>query len=234
MARAKTERIQNRLLAALSRADYKKLLPDLRRVELTLTDELYRAGETVRHAWFPDSGIVSLLSTAHNHSSVEIGVVGNEGIAGVNVFLGVAVTRHRALVQAQGSAMRMSAAALRRHVEHSAALRRLLMRYTHALMMQIAQSAVCLRTHTVEERAARWLLLTLDFGQSDVFSMTQEFMVPMLGVRRERVTQAAGKLQKQGLIRYSRGEITVLDRPGLKAAACECYPIIRAEYDFLR
>lgn len=231
---AKAERIENRLLSALPRADYRKLLPDLRRVELRLTDELYQPGATVRHVYFPNSGIVSLLSTAQNHSSLEIGVVGNEGMAGVNVFLGVAVSRHRALVHGQGSAMRMSAATLRRHVAQSAALRCLLLRYMHALMMQIAQSAICIHSHTVEKRAARWLLLTQDHVQSDVFTMPQKFMVPMLGVRRERVTLAAGSLQKRGLIRYSRGQITVLDRRGLEAAACECYRKIKAEYDFLR
>lgn len=234
MVTAKTERIENRLLSFLPRADYQKLLSDLRHVDLSLADELYQPGKTVRHVYFPNSGIVSLLSTAANHSSLEIGIIGNEGMVGLNIFLGAATSRHRAMVQAQGSAMRMSTAALREHVEQSVALRRLLLRYTHALMMQITQSTICLRSHTVEARAARWLLQMRDFGRSDVFRMTQEFMVPMLGVRRERVTQAAGFLQRDALIRYSRGQITVLDRSRLEAAACECYRTIRTEYDFLR
>lgn len=234
MATLRLGPIENRLLSVLPRADYRRLLPDLERLELELADVLYQPDEIVRHVYFPNSGIISLLSTAENQTSLEIGVVGNEGMAGVNVFLGNARSRHRALVQAAGDAMRMPAGALRKHAEASPALRRLLLRYTHALMMQIAQSAICIYSHTVEERAARWLLLTQDFVQSETFNMTQEFMAPMLGVRRERVTQAAGALQKDGLIRYSRGRITVLERAGLEAAACECYRIVRAGYDFLR
>lgn len=234
MVTRKTARSENYLLSSLPRADYQRLVPDLKCVELKLSDVLYQAGATVRHVYFPNSGVISLLSAAQNRTSLEVCVVGNEGIAGVNIFLGVARSRHRALVQAQGSAMCMSAAALRRHAETSAPLRRLLLRYTHALMMQITQSAICIYSHTVEERAARWLLLTQDCVKTDTFWMTQELMAPMLAVRRERVTQAASVLQKDGAIRYSRGRITVLDRPKLEAAACACYRIVRAEHDLLQ
>ena len=224
-------RIENRLLAALSRKDFKRLFPHLEQVDLPFADVLYEPGDVIEYVYFPNNSIVSLLSTVEDRSTLEVGIIGNEGMVGTSVLLGVPTSPYRALVQGEGSAMRMDAALLRKEVSADGSLQRLLHRHTHALMTQIAQSAACNRFHVVEARLSRWLLMTHDRIGSDEFRLTQQFLSDMLGVRREGVTNAATILQRKELITYSRGHITILNRAGLEAAACKCYGIIRAEYD---
>ena len=223
--------IENRLLRALPRKEYKRLVAHLEQVPLLFAEVLYEPGDTIEYVYFPNDGIVSLLSTVEDRSTLEIGVIGNEGMVGISVLLGVKTSPNRALVQGEGSAMRMKAAALRKAMNGDGSLQKLLYRSTHALMTQISQSAACNRFHTVEARLARWLLMTHDRMGTDEFRLTQQFLSDMLGVRRVGVTNAATALQKNKLITYSRGHITVLNRAGLEAAACKCYSIIKAEYD---
>jgi CRP-like cAMP-binding protein len=219
--------IANRLLAALPRGEYRRLLPELEQVAMPFAAVLYEAGGLIRHVYFPNDSIVSLLSVVADRSTLEVGVVGNEGMAGIPVFLGVGTSRNRAIIQGAGTAMRMKASVLRREAEGAGALRHLLHLYTHSLLTQVSQSAACNRFHLVEARLARWLLTMHDRLRSDEFRLTQEFMSDMLGVRREGVSKAAGALQKDGLINYSRGRIKILDRAGLEAVACECYVVVR-------
>jgi CRP-like cAMP-binding protein len=227
--------IENRLLAALPRKDYKQLVNHLELVHLPFAEVLYEPGDAIHHVYFPNHSIISLLSTVEERSTLEVGIVGNEGIVGISVLLGVKTSPNRALVQGEGSAMRITAAALAKVMRSSDALRRLLYRSIHALMTQIAQSAACNRFHQVEARLARWLLMTHDRIGADEFRLTQQFLSDMLGVRREGVTNEARVLQRNQLITYSRGHIKVLNREGLEAATCKCYGIIQAEYDsFLR
>ncbi len=221
--------VANRLLAALSPKEYRQLQPELTQVTLTFADILYEPGDRIRHVYFPEDSIVSLLAEVGERSTLEVGIVGNEGMAGLSVFMGVGVSRYQAVVQGEGTAMRMKAAALHKASERPGALRRLLHRYTHSLMTQISQSAACNRFHVVEARLARWLLMTRDRVGADEFRLTQEFMSHMLGVRREGVSNAAGALQKDKLINYSRGHIRILDGVGLEAVSCQCYGIIKAE-----
>ncbi len=221
----------NRLLAALPIEDYQRLLPELKLVSLAFGKILYEPGAIIRHVYFPNDSIVSLLSAVTERSTLEVGIVGNEGMAGISVFMGVERSSTRALVQGGGSAMRMKSADLGKESEHTHALNRLLHRYTHSLFTQISQSAACNRFHKVEARLARWMLMTHDRTESDEFRLTQEFMSNMLGIRREGVNRAAGDLQRQELISYSRGIIKVRDRAGLEAVACECYDIIKEETD---
>jgi hypothetical protein len=225
--------VANRLLAALPAKDYKRLLPELEPVTLTFGDILFEPGENIRHVYFPNNSIISLLSAVGEREHLEVGIVGNDGMAGLPVFMGVSTSRTRGLVQGEGSASRMKAAALRKELSNGngSALQKLLHRYTHSLLTQISQSAACNRFHLVNPRLARWLLMTHDRLEGDEFRMTQEFLSQMLGVRREGVTLAAGILQKQKLIRYSRGQIRVLDRAGLEAASCNCYAVVKDEYD---
>lgn len=225
--------VQNRLLAALPGKEYRRLLPELERVSLPFAEVLYEPGDPIRHVYFPNDSIISLLTVVAERSTLEVGIVGNEGMAGISVFMGVRASHHRALVQAAGTAMRMKAAVLRAESEHSGPLHRLLHLYTHSLLTQVAQSAACNRFHVVDARLAGWLLMTHDRLQSDEFHLTQEFVSNMLGVRREGVNKAAGALQQNKLISYSRGHIRVLDRAGLEAASCECYRIVREESDGL-
>lgn len=225
--------IENRLLAALPKKEYQRLLPELEHVSLSFAEVLYEPGDPVRHVYFPNDSIISLLTVVGERSTLEVGIVGNEGVAGISVFMGVRVSHNRALVQAAGTAMRMKAAVLRTESEHSGALHRLLHLYTHSLLTQVAQSAACNRFHVVDARLARWLLMTHDRLRSDEFHLTQEFVSNMLGVRREGVNKAAGALQQNKLISYSRGHVRILDPAGLEAVSCECYRIVREEYDSL-
>jgi CRP-like cAMP-binding protein len=223
--------VANRLLAALPKKDYQNLLADLQPFALTFSDILFESGDNIRHVYFPTSGIVSLLSTVGEGEHVEVGIVGNEGMVGLPAFMGVSKSRTRALVQGEGNALRLNVAKLRRELSNGSALQKLLHRYTHSLMTQISQSAACNRFHQVNQRLARWLIMTHDRIEGDEFRLTQEFLSHMLGVRREGVTLAAGTLQKQNLIRYSRGQIKILDRAGLEAASCKCYEVVKDEYD---
>jgi len=223
----------NRLLAALPKKEYLRLLPELEQVPLTFGDVLYEPGDAISHVYFPDNGIISLLSRVESRKLLEVGIVGSEGVAGLPAVLGLRPSLNRGLVQSGGTAKRMKAAALRREFKRDGALQRLLHRYLHSLLTQISQSAVCNRFHTVDARLARWLLMTHDRVGSDDFRLTQEFLSNMLGVRREAVSKAAGALQKRGFVNYSRGHITVLSRAGLEAATCQCYRVIRDEADLV-
>lgn len=221
----------NRLLASLPKDEYQRLLPGLKRTTLSFGDILYDPGEAIRHVYFPNDSIISLLAAVAERSTLEVGMVGNEGMAGLSVFMGVNVSRTRALVQGTGSAMRMTSAAVRQEAKQMGSLHRLLHRYTHSLLTQISQSCACNRFHTVDARLARWLLMTSDRLGADEFRLTQDFMSNMLGVRREGVNKAAGALQTRKLIRYSRGKLKILNRTGLEAVSCVCYAIIKAESD---
>jgi CRP-like cAMP-binding protein len=231
VAKQSRNRIENRLLAALPKKDYNRLVAQMERVPLPFAEVLYEPGDTIHYIYFPNDSIVSLLSTVEDRSTLEVGIIGNEGMVGISVILGVTSSPNRALVQGEGSAMRMTAAALRKEINGNGPLQRLLNRQTHALMTQIAQSAACNRFHRVEARLARWLLMTHDRIGKDEFRLTQQFLSDMLGVRREGVTYAASALQKNQLIRYSRGHLTILNRRGLEGVACKCYSLIKAEYD---
>lgn len=221
----------NRLLATLPKKEYERLLPGLKRIPLNFGEVLYEPGDTIKHVYFPNDSIVSLLSAMPERSTLEVGMVGNDGFAGLPIFMGVNVSQTRALVQGAGSAMRMTSAAVRHEANHLGALHRLLHRYSHSLLTQVSQSVACNRFHSVDARLARWLLMTSDRLGLEEFRLTQDFMSNMLGVRREGVNKAAGTLQTAKLIRYSRGMITILDRRRLEAKSCECYAIIKAESD---
>jgi CRP-like cAMP-binding protein len=224
---------QNHLLAALPVTEYERLVSDLELVPLPLGDVLYESGSQLGHVYFPTTSIVSLLYVMEDGASAEIAVVGNEGIIGVALFMGGETTPSRAVVQSAGYAYRLRGPLLKREFTRSLAMQHLLLRYTQALLTQMAQTAVCNRHHSVDQQLCRWLLLSLDRLASNELTMTQELIANMLGVRREGVTEAAGKLQDAGLIHYSRGRITVVDRPGLEAQACECYKVVKKEFDRL-
>ncbi len=222
---------QNRLLAALPQKTLRLMLPDFKSVALPLAEILYNPGDVISHVYFPLDSIVSLLSEVKERSTLEVGVVGNEGLVGLAVFLGVKKSRYKMIVQGAGEALRMKAETLRRHADENRHLQVLLQLYAHALMMQISQSAACNRYHLVEARLARWLLATRDRLAKNEFQMTQEFLSNMLGVRREMVNKAAGTLQMQGLITYTRGTLTILDTQRLEAVSCNCYQKIKQEYN---
>ena len=224
---------RNLLLAALPGEDYQRLLPHLELVPLPLGWALYESGDRIAHVFFPTEGIVSLLYVMENGASAEIAVTGNEGVVGVSLFMGGESTPSRAIVQSAGQAYRLGAQILQREFERGGDLQRLLLRYTQALITQMAQTAVCNRHHTVEQQLCRWLLLSLDRLPSNELRMTQELIANMLGVRREGVTEAARRLQDAGLIHYHRGQITVLDRPNLEQRVCECYAVVKQECDRL-
>jgi len=221
---------QNHLLAAMADADYERLLPHLELVPLLLGWPLYESGSPQGHVYFPTASIVSLLYVMEDGSSAEIAVVGNEGVVGIALFMGGETTPSRAVVQSAGYGYRLRASVLQTEFGQGGDLQHLLLRYTQALITQMAQTAVCNRHHAVEQQLCRWLLLSLDRLPSNELTMTQELIANMLGVRREGVTEAAGKLQAAGLIHYSRGKITVLDRPKLEARVCECYAVVKREY----
>jgi CRP-like cAMP-binding protein len=224
---------QNHLLAALPAEEFDRLLPHLELAAMPLGDVLYESGTHLGHVYFPTTSIVSLLYVMEDGASAEIAVVGNEGIIGVALFMGGETTPSRAVVQSAGYAYRLKGQLLKQEFNRSGAMQQLLLRYTQALLTQMAQTAVCNRHHSVDQQLCRWLLLSLDRLASNELTMTQELIANMLGVRREGVTEAAGKLQDAGLLRYSRGRITVVDRPGLEAQACECYRVVKKEFDRL-
>jgi CRP-like cAMP-binding protein len=223
----------NGLLAALPEKNYQALLPFLERVELPLGMAVYESGAKQGHVYFPTKGIVSLLYVLENGASAEIAVTGNEGLVGIALFMGGETTPSRAVVQSAGEAYRLKAAVLKEEFERGGELQHLLLRFTQALITQMTQTAVCNRHHAVHQQLCRWLLLSLDRLPANDLVMTQELIANMLGVRREGVTEAAGRLQAEGLIEYSRGRITVLDREQLEANVCECYSVVKREYDRL-
>ena len=224
---------ENRVLAALPSLEYKKLLPDLEPIPLIFGAKVFEPGEIIRHVYFPTSGIVSLLATTEENSTLEVGIVGNEGMVGVPAFMRVKTSRTLAVVQGAGSALRMKVGVFRKTLDNGSALPLLLLSYTHSMLTQISQAAVCNRFHPIDARLARWLLMTGDRMGDDEFQVTQEFLSNMLGVRREGVNRAAASLQRKKLVRYSRGTLTILKRTGLEAVACECYKIIKDEYETL-
>ena len=221
----------NRLLAALPGKEYNLLAPLIERVPLIYNEGIYNAGEPIRYVYFPESGIVSLLSGVGNSNTIEVGIVGSEGMVGLPTFLGVGTSSTVAVVQGSGSALRIKARDFTEHTRTSPELQSLLLRYTHSLLTQISQSAACNKFHRIDQRLARWLLMTHDRMNSAEFQITQNFLSNMLGVRREGVTKAAGVLQQRDLITYVRGNMKIKDRQALEAAACACYEIIRHEYD---
>jgi CRP-like cAMP-binding protein len=224
---------RNRLLAALAAADYDRLEPRLEAVPMTLGDVLYESGSKMDYVYFPTTSIVSLLYVMEDGASAEIAVVGNDGIIGISLFMGGESTPSRAVVQSAGQSYRLKADVMLQEFNRTGPVMHLLLRYTQALITQMAQTAVCNRHHSVDQQLCRWLLLSLDRLASNELTMTQELMANMLGVRREGVTDAAGKLQAAGLIHYSRGRIEVLDRAGLESRVCECYSVVRRETDRL-
>ena len=223
---------QNHLLAALPDDEWQRWQPLLEAVDLPLGQVLYESGNTLSHVYFPTTAIVSLLYVMEDGASAEIAVVGNEGLVGVSLFMGGESTPSRAVVQSAGTGCRLASEAIKEEFKRAPVLH-LLLRYTQALITQMAQTAVCNRHHSLDQQLCRWLLLSLDRLQGDELVMTQELIANMLGVRREGVTEGAGKLQDAGLIRYARGRIRVLDRAGLEKRTCECYAVVKKEYDRL-
>jgi CRP-like cAMP-binding protein len=224
---------ENQLLAALPELELQRWLPDLEFVEMHLGDVLYESGSTLEHVYFPVTAIISLLNVMENGASAEIAVVGNEGILGISLFMGGESTPSRAVVQSAGSGFRLRAGLMKAEFDRAGPVLHLLLRYTQALITQMSQTAVCNRHHTLDQQLCRWLLLSLDRLEGSELVMTQELIANMLGVRREGVTEAALKLQKAGVITYARGHITVLDRAKLEGLSCECYAVVKKEYDRL-
>jgi len=224
---------ENQLLGALPVPEWQRWQPQLERVEMPLGQVLYEAGTTLSHVYFPTTAIVSLLYVMENGASAEIAVVGNEGIVGISLFMGGDSTSSRAVVQSAGLGLRLKAQIMKDDFNRAGPVLHLLLRYTQALITQMAQTAVCNRHHSLDQQLCRWLLLSLDRLQGNELVMTQELIANMLGVRREGVTEGALKLQQAGLIRYARGHISVLDRDGLENRSCECYAVVKKEYDRL-
>jgi len=226
---ASTDPRENHLLAALSAIELKRLRSALEPADLALGQVLYESGLPLEYVYFPTTSIVSLLYVLENGSTAAIAVVGNEGIVGVSIFMGGLSTPSRALVQSAGRCWRLPSRKLMKEFDRGSAMQHLMLRYTQSLITQMAQTAVCNRHHSVDQQLCRWLLLTIDRLPSPEIVTTQELISSMLGVRREGVTEAAGKLQKAGVISYRRGHIKVLDRPRLEALSCECYEVVRRE-----
>ncbi|HUE94671.1 Crp/Fnr family transcriptional regulator [Pseudomonas sp.] len=224
---------RNTLLAALPSEVQQRLFPHLELVSLPLGMVLYESGDTMRHVYFPTDSIISLLYVMESGASAEISVVGNEGVVGIALFMGGESTPSRAIVQSGGHAYRMPSQDLKEEFNRHGVLLELMLRYTQALITQMSQTAVCNRHHSIDQQLCRWLLLSLDRLSGNKLTMTQELIANMLGVRREGVTEAAGKLQRQGVIEYSRGHITVLDRHKLEQLSCECYAVVKKETDRL-
>jgi len=220
----------NRLLAALPRNEYRLLAPQLEKFELVYNENVYEPGAVIKHVYFPESGIISLLARVDAGSSIEVGIVGSEGLAGLPVFLGVKTSGNVAVVQGAGTAQRLTTAKFLAACSNGGKLPAIIQRFIHSLFIQISQSAACNRFHPIEERLARWLLMTQDRMHADEFQITQEFLSNMLGVRREAVNKAAGDLQRQELIAYQHGTLNIINRKALKQAACPCYETIRAAY----
>ncbi len=225
--------IRNRLLGSLPAADYQQLLPHLELVSLPLGETLYDPGEQLHHAYFPTTAIVSLQYILESGASAEVAGVGNEGLVGISLFMGGDTTPSSAVVQTAGQAYRLKRALLKQAFERGGATQMVLLRYTQALMMQMSQTAVCNRHHSIEQQLCRWLLVTLDRLCAGELVMTQELIASLLGVRREGITAAAGDLQRAGVIRYRRGHISVIQRAGLEARTCECYGVVKGEFDRL-
>lgn len=225
--------LNNHLLALLGKNEYERILPQLRPVTLSLGEVLYEAGGRPEYVFFPTGAVISLLYTMEDGATAEVGLTGNDGLVGIALFLGGDTTPNRAVVHVAGTAFKMKAKLLQEEFARGESFQRVLLRYTQALITQISQTAICNRLHSVEKRLCRWLLLSHDRVDSDELQMTQEFISNMLGGRRESVTVAAARLQEERLIRYSRGHITILDRRGLEAAACECYRIVKEEFERL-
>jgi CRP-like cAMP-binding protein len=223
----------NQLLAALPDSEWLRWQPHMEPVQMPLGQVLYEPGATLSHVYFPTDAIVSLLYVMENGASAEIAVVGNEGIVGISLFMGGESTPSRAVVQSAGDGFRLRAQMMKEEFNRAGPVLHLFLRYTQALITQMAQTAVCNRHHSLDQQLCRWLLLSLDRLQNNELVMTQELIANMLGVRREGVTEGALKLQQEGLIRYARGRITVLDRPGLEKRTCECYGVVKKEYDRL-
>jgi CRP-like cAMP-binding protein len=221
---------QNHLLAVLPKLEFERLVPHLELVPLPLGEALYESGDQLDHVYFPTTSIVSLLYVMENGASAEIAVIGNEGIVGIALFMGGETMPNRAVVQNAGHAYRLKGQLLKQEFKRAGAFQHLLLRYTLAMLTQMAQTAVCNRHHSVDQQLCRWLLLSLDRLPANELSMTQELIATMLGVQRNGVTEAAGKLQSDGLIHYQTGRITVLDRPGLEARVCECYNVVKEEF----
>ncbi len=224
---------QNHLLAALPAEDYKHLLPELELIPMPLGWVVYESGGHLNYLYFPTTSIVSLLYVMESGASAEIAITGNEGLVGISLFMGGESTPSRAVVQSAGEGYRLKASVLKKEFALGGRLQYLALRYTQALITQMAQTAVCNRHHSLDQQLCRWLLLSLDRLPGNELMMTQELIANMLGVRREGVTEAAGKLQAEGLIHYSRGHITVLDRPKLEKRVCECYAVVKREFDRL-
>jgi CRP-like cAMP-binding protein len=229
----RTDPPQNHLLAALPIAERARWLPALEPVDMPLGEVLYESGVAMTHVYFPTTSIVSLLYVMEDGAAAEIAVVGNEGIVGISLFMGGETTPSRSVVQSAGEGFRMRAQLLKDEFNRSGPVLHLLLRYTQALITQMAQTAVCNRHHSLDQQLCRWLLLSLDRLQKPELVMTQELIANMLGVRREGVTEAAVHLQRAGLIHYKRGHITVVDRAGLERRTCECYGVVKKEYDRL-
>ncbi len=222
--------VENQLIERLPRSDRLRLIALCEPAELVLADVLYQPGDTTQHVWFPTDGFISLITVTEGHPGLEVGMIGREGMLGSNLALGVAISPLRALVQGPGMARRIGAAAFQAELARSAPLQRCVNRYLYVLMVQLAAATACLRFHQIGPRLARWLLMSQDRAHADHFHVTHEFLAYMLGVRRVGVTAAAGSLQRSGLIEYTRGALTVLDRAGLEAAACHCYAADRLSY----
>jgi len=225
--------ILNHLLAALPGEEYERLIPHLEYVRLPFMELLYLGGEQIKHVYFPNEGIISLLVVMKDQTPREIGIIGSDGMLGIAVAMGMNTSPSRALIQMPGSAMRMKAEALRDELKRGGAILNVLQRYSHALFTQVSQSAACVSTHAVDKRLSRWLVMTHDHAPGDQFEMKHEFMAMMLGVTRSVVTRAAGRLQNEKMIRYTRGKMTILDRSRLEATACECYGTVKAQYDHM-
>ena len=224
---------KNHLLAALPDAAWQRWRPQLELVALPLGQVLYESGTTLKHVYFPTTAIISLLYVMENGASAEISVVGNEGLVGISLFMGGESTSSRAVVQSAGHGFRLKARLMKDEFDRAGPVLHLLLRYTQALITQMSQTAVCNRHHSLDQQLCRWLLLSLDRLEGTELVMTQELIANMLGVRREGVTEAAHKLQEAGLIRYARGHISVLDRVALEKRVCECYGVVKKEYDRL-
>jgi CRP-like cAMP-binding protein len=229
----KASHVKNDILHALLNSEYKHLSPKLEQVDLKRGEIIYQADQRIDHVYFPETAVVAMIDTVEDGSTVEVGIIGHEGMVGINVFLGSLVTPDKAIVQISGTAMRMKTTDLRKELRFGSPLQRLLLRYTQALLAIISQSVACSQHHTVAQRLARWLLTMHDHAESNRFQMSQQSIAAMLGVRRVGITHAAGKLQAARLVTYRRASISILDEAGLKKKSCECYRFIRQQFDGL-